>query len=75
MSVLLDSTDEEKKQWADYSLSGPKGVVNLRFAWTDRDNEGTLISVEIEGPEEIEAVAQIVTSVMQSYYLRPDFPQ
>jgi hypothetical protein len=75
IATALDGTDEAHGRWDQYPLVGPKGEVVLRFAWTDRDNEGTLVSVEVERPPEVEAAAVVATSLMQSFYLHPDHPQ
>lgn len=75
IATALDNTDEAQGRWEQYTLVGTEGSVVLRFAWTDRENEGTLVSVEIDGPPEVEAAADVATSLMQSFYLQPDHPQ
>jgi hypothetical protein len=75
IATALDGTDEAEGRREQYTLVGANGDVVLRFAGTDRENEGTLVSVEIEGPPEVEAAADVATSLMQSFYLHPDHPQ
>jgi hypothetical protein len=75
IATALDGTDEAQGRWDQYTLAGEEGEVVLRFAWTDRENEGTLVSVEIDGTPEVEAAADVATSLMQSFYLHPDHPQ
>ncbi len=63
----LTTTDEAQARWAEYALSGDEGAVVLRFAWTDRKNEGTLISVTIDGSPNVKAAGDVATSLMQSF--------
>jgi hypothetical protein len=74
IALALDGTDEASGRWATYELRGSDGTVALRFAWTDRNNEGTLVSVEITGPRRAEAAADVATDLMQAYHLIPDSP-
>jgi hypothetical protein len=71
IASALDGTDEAAGRWAVYELTGSGGTIALRFAWTDRQNEGTLVSVEITGPPAAEGAADPATDLMQAYRLVP----
>ncbi|MGZ8702924.1 MAG: hypothetical protein ACXWZY_11625 [Gaiellaceae bacterium] len=67
----LQPTDEAHGRWADHSIPGTDTII-LRFAWMDKENEGTYVSVEVSGSDKVEAVATTLIEVMQAYRLEED---
>src|SRR3954470_21769708 len=64
----LDPTDEASGRWAEYAMPG----IHIRYAWMDRMNEGTYVSVEVSASDKVESVAEALIHVMQAYQLRED---
>lgn len=64
----LEPTDHAAGRWAEYTFPG----ISLRYAWMDRQNEGTYLSVEVAASAEVELVAEALIAVMQAYRLQED---
>jgi hypothetical protein len=64
----LEPTDEARGRWADYAMPG----ISLRYAWMDRKNEGTYVSLEVTASDELESAAETLIAVMQAYRLSED---
>ncbi len=64
----LEPTDEAHGRWADYAMPG----ISLRYAWMDRENEGTYVALEVTALDELESAAETLIAVMQAYWLQED---
>jgi hypothetical protein len=64
----LGPTDETEGRWAEYAMPG----ISLRYAWMDRESEGTYVSVEVAASDKVESAAETLISVMQAYRLQED---
>jgi len=46
--------------------------ISLRYAWMDRENEGTYVALEVTALDELESAAETLIAVMQAYWLQED---
>jgi hypothetical protein len=69
--AALQPTDEAANRWAEYQIQDSENAL-IRYAWMDRENEGTYVSVEITGSEAVERACETAIELMQAYRLLLD---